>query len=202
MTTQVNTEEIILEAARKVFARKGLKGARMQEIANEAGINKALLHYYFRSKEKLFELIFQELLSQLVGQLGTLMSADLPFFSKIEGFIDRYLDFLMENPFLPGFIITEIHRDPESIVSFMKSRNIPLPAIEVQIKKEIESGHIRAIDYRHFIANMIGLCIFPFAAKPILQGILFSGDAASYDKFISERKAVIKETIIQSIIIK
>lgn len=199
MSAPQNTEELILEAARKVFARKGLEGARMQEIADEAGINKALLHYYFRNKEKLFELIFQEVLSRFIGGMGEMLSAQIPFIKKIEMFIDGYFDLLIQNPFLPGFILTEIHRDPEMILNFMKSRDIPVHLIENQVNKEIAAGNITRVDPRHLIVNMIGLCVFPFVARPILQGILFKGDPKLYEQFLSERKTVIKETIINSI---
>lgn len=202
MSVTKTTEEIILAAARKVFARKGLEGARMQEIADEAGINKSLLHYYFRNKEKLFELIFQGVLSQFLGGLAQMMTEDIPFFMKIEGFVDRYMDFLISNPSLPGFIVTEIHRDPEAIVSFLKSRKIPVQLIENQIKKEIELGNIREVNHCHFIVNLVGLCVFPFIARPILQGILFNGKDNEYVQFLNERKEVIKETLKQSLQLK
>ncbi|MHC1706786.1 MAG: TetR/AcrR family transcriptional regulator [Bacteroidales bacterium] len=199
MSATQNTEELILEAARKVFARKGLEGARMQEIADEAGINKALLHYYFRNKEKLFELVFQEVLSKFIGGIGTLLTTDIPFFQKIERFIGEYLNLLMTNPFIPGFIITEIHRDPDSILNFMKMQNPPLQLLSNEVKKEIEAGNIRPVDPLHLVVNMIGLSVFPFVARPILQGVLLRGDSKSFDLFLSERKKVITDTIINSL---
>lgn len=199
MTTSQNTEQIILEAARRVFARKGFEGTRMQEIADEAGINKALLHYYFRSKEKMFELVFREVLSNLISGIRKMMSEDIPFFSKIEEFIDRYIDVLIHNPFIPGFIITEIHRDPQRILNFMLDQNIPMDFFIKGFQLEVEKGNIRQLDPRHIIVNMIGMCLFPFIAKPILQGILFRGNPEEYQAFLQERKQIVKDTIINSL---
>jgi len=198
----ISTEGLILEAARKVFARKGLEAARMQEIADEAGINKALLHYYFRSIEKLFELVFREVLGKFIGGMKGLLNEDIPFFSKIEGFIDGYLDILFQNPYLPGFIVMEIHRNPAEIVSFMESRDIPIKLFESQITEEAARGNIRAVDPRHLVVNMIGMCVFPFIAKPILNAVLFGGSQEAYRRFLDERKETIKATIIESLKIK
>jgi TetR/AcrR family transcriptional regulator len=202
MTEIKTTDEIILEAARKVFARKGLEGARMQEIADEAGINKALLHYYYRSKEKMFELVFHEVLTQLFSDLTIMLTSRMPFIKKIEGFVDNYMDFLAAHPYLPGFIVTEIHRNPDSIISFMKSRNIPIHLVEKELKKEIKKGNVRNIDHRHLIVNLIALCVFPFIARPMLQGIFFKGEEEAFNGFLAERKEVLKDLIKQSLFLK
>ena len=96
-----STEQIILEAAKKVFVRKGMAGARMQDIADEAGINKALLHYYFRNKEKLFEMIFMEAAEKFFPRINAIFDSDQPLFEKIESFCEEYISVVMENPYLP-----------------------------------------------------------------------------------------------------
>ena len=95
------TEEKILSAARKIFTTKGMAGARMQDIANEAGINKALLHYYYRDKEKLFETIFLEEAQKFFPKINAIFQSDDPLFLKIEKFVDEYIDEMLENPYLP-----------------------------------------------------------------------------------------------------
>ena len=107
-----STEERILEAAKKVFVQKGMAGARMQDIADEAGINKALLHYYFSNKEKLFEMIFLEAASKLFPRINAIFSSDQPLFEKIESFCEEYIAVVMENPYLPLFVLYEINQDP------------------------------------------------------------------------------------------
>ncbi len=121
-----STEEKILAAAKKVFIAKGMAGARMQDIADEAGINKALLHYYFRSKEKLFEMIFMEAAQKLFPKINFIFESDVSLFEKIENFCEEYITIMSENPYLPLFVLNEISRDPEI---FMKKiwgkHNIP-----------------------------------------------------------------------------
>src|SRR6478672_10927133 len=102
-------EARILTAARKVFIAKGMAGARMQDIADEAGINKALLHYYFRSKEKLFEQIFKELSFQFLPRVNAIFESDKPLFEKIEMFCCEYISKMIENPFIQLFIVNEMN---------------------------------------------------------------------------------------------
>src|SRR4029078_3015094 len=114
-----NTEEKILSAAKKVFLKEGMAGARMQDIADEAGINKAMLHYYFRSKEKLFETIFKELSIEFLPRVNAIFESDLSLFEKIEVFCSEYISRMMENPFIPLFIVNEINKQPEIFLKKM-----------------------------------------------------------------------------------
>src|SRR3982751_3647938 len=101
MRKDLSTEEKILSAAKKAFLTKGMDGARMQDIADKAGINKALLHYYFRSKDRLFEMIFLEEARKFMPRIATIMLSELTLFEKIEKFVDQYIDTLSQNPLLP-----------------------------------------------------------------------------------------------------
>jgi AcrR family transcriptional regulator len=196
---ELNTEQTILEAAKKIFIRKGMDGARMQEIADEAGINKSLLHYYFRTKDKLFEAIFTEAILKLVPNIMEMMKSDLPLFTKIEIFTGNYIDAFTENPFVPGFIMHELSRDPSKIVNMVKNAGInPQPFFD-QVKREADAGNIIAVDPYHLIVNMLSMCIFPFVATPVLMNVLFKNNAESYSQFISQRKKEVPEFIINSI---
>ena len=106
--TLENTENQILKAAREVFIAKGYEGARMQEIADRAGINKALLHYYFRSKEKLFEAVFSEIAMNLFPAMKQLLEAEIGIKEKVTFFIKIYLKTLLENPFFLRILIIGI----------------------------------------------------------------------------------------------
>src|SRR3954467_12539957 len=108
-TPEPETEQKILDAARAVFIRNGTSGARMQEIAQEAGVNQALLHYYFRSKERLAQAVFQQLASRLFPALIQTLSSDLSIDEKIDRLVGLYLDNLSKSPFLPGYLISELH---------------------------------------------------------------------------------------------
>lgn len=108
-----NTELEILEAAKAVFQQKGMNGARMQEIADKANINKALLHYYYRSKQLLFEAVFISAFSLLAPQLNKVLNDDSALFEKIENFTANYVSFVIKHPYLPNFVIQELTRNPE-----------------------------------------------------------------------------------------
>jgi AcrR family transcriptional regulator len=112
MEVEITTEEKILIAARKVFIEKGWDGARMQEIADNAGINKALLHYYFRNKEQLFKRVFAGIVGKLIPNLNTIIQSEQPIFEKIQAFIDAYLDFLLANQELPLLSLMSYHEMP------------------------------------------------------------------------------------------
>ncbi len=197
-----NTEDKILNAAQNVFIRKGMDGARMQEIADEAGINKALLHYYFRTKEKLFGAIFKSVFSQILPNIMEMVHSDLPFEEKLKIFLDKYMNLLIKHPFVPTFILKEMNRDPDFLASVLKNSGLQPKNIFAMFDKEMQSGKIRKMDPRDLMANILGLCIFPVAAKPLLNIMLFDGDKKAYDQFIENRKTTVKEFILNSILIK
>lgn len=187
------TEDKILIAARKVFIAKGMEGARMQEIADEAQINKALLHYYFRSKELLFEKVFIEAVQNAFPSIAEFIIADRPFWGKIEFFIDRYLSLIQENPIIPAFIMQEMNRDPENLVQILKGNSINFKDIATVIKQDIdkEGATLIPISPEHFIVNLIALCVFPFVAAPMIKYNLFNGDSERFNQMLAERKKVV-----------
>lgn len=193
------TEQAILEAARKVFIERGYDGARMQEIADEADINKALLHYYFRSKDKLFEAVFIEAFVKVVPSVMILLNSEDSLFSKIEKFVSLYLDTLNENPFIPGFILHELSHNQARIGSLIRGTGLNPQFFMTQVTREIEAGNIKNCDPRQLIVNLLSMCIFPFVAKPILKAVLFQNREEEYQKFIQDRKAEVTRFIIAAI---
>ncbi len=194
-----NTEQSILEAAKIVFVKKGMEGARMQEIADEAGINKALLHYYYRSKDKLFNAVFKETFFKLLPNLVDLLKSDISLFEKIRLFVQNYIDIINANPLLPSFIIHELSRNPEFVITLIKSSGVNPVYFVNQVQEEIEKGTIEPIKPLHLIVNMLSMCIFPFVARPILQDVIFNKDKQQYEIFIQERKKEVSDFIINSI---
>jgi len=193
---ELNTEQKILEAARQVFIHKGMEGARMQEIADEAGINKALLHYYYRSKDKLFEAVFSQIFTEFFGKVSIVLFSEASIKDKIILFTDTYIDTIAANPFVPQFIINEINRDPSMMKKLMeKSGFNPKKLVSLFGTQFKDSKY----DIRHFIVSILGLCIFPFAARPLLQTIYFDNDSEAYDAFLIERKEYLKNMMIKFI---
>ncbi|MEK7400868.1 MAG: TetR/AcrR family transcriptional regulator [Gemmatimonadota bacterium] len=190
------TERRILDAARAVFVRRGTSGARMQEIAAEAGVNQALLHYYYRSKERLSAAVFQQVASRLFPAVVRILGSDMPLDEKIDSLIATYIDNLMLNPFLPGYLLSELHHQPERVAQFLAavSGAAPgealVPALAVlgrQINERVEAGTMRPIAPQQFAVNLISLCIFPFAARPMLS-IVMGMDDAAFVRFMEQRR--------------
>ena len=194
------TEEQILAAAKKVFVRDGMAGARMQDIADEAGINKALVHYYFKNKEKLFEVIFMEAANRLFPKINEIFTAELPLFEKIERFCDEYITLVMENPYLPLFVLNEIHRDPNYFLGKVwKGKTTPKPEkFLAQIEAEKAKGTIKDIHPLHLLMNMLSMTIFPFVAKPMLQKNMGMNEQ-QFRMVMEQRKTEIPRFIINSI---
>ncbi|MCK9639854.1 MAG: TetR/AcrR family transcriptional regulator [Prolixibacteraceae bacterium] len=194
-----STKEKIIQAAQQVFIRKGMDGARMQEIADEAGINKALLHYYFHSKEQLFNDVFYGVLSQLIPGLIEIFKGNEPFLEKIEAIVAEYDTYMSKNPFLPQFVIREINRDPDQLSRFMSDQGLDFSHIEAMIEIEVNKGNIRPISFPHLFANLIGMIVMPYIGRPLFQRKLFRNDPVKYDQFLQERKAVITSFVKQSL---
>lgn len=197
---QKGTEEKVLEAARKVFTTKGMAGARMQDIADEAGINKAMLHYYFRDKDKLFETVFIEEAQKFFPKLNMIFQADMPLFEKIEKFVAEYIDEMVKNPYLPWFVMNEINRDPDQFLyKIWGKENLPNPGkLLEQIEKEVKKGTIKRIDPLHLLMNLLSMTIFPFVAKPMMTRNLRLSDAR-FKQAMEERKKEIPKFIIDAI---
>ncbi|WP_243345468.1 TetR/AcrR family transcriptional regulator [Parabacteroides sp. FAFU027] len=197
MNKDISTEEKILEAARQVFYRKGMDGARMQEIADEAGINKALLHYYFRSKEKLFEAVFQEVIKGFFRSIEKTLYAELPLTEKAEFIVERYITMIESNPFVPQFIISEINRNPQMLRNVMMSEKLNPQTLVNVFGKPNDENQQSKYDPRQMVISLLGMVIFPYAARNLLQMIYFDGDEAEYSKFLTDRKEFVKTMILK-----
>ena len=193
----LHTEQRILDAARAVFIRRGTSGARMQEIAQEAGVNQALLHYYFRSKERLGQAVFQHMAARLFPALIQTLASDLSLDDKIERLVAIYLDNLTQHPFLPGYLLSELHHHPDRARHLLSLAGGGDPAqvmapilgkLRTQIDDAVRAGTMRPIAPEQFAVNIISLCIFPFAARPMISAV-FSLDDSAFARFIEQRKA-------------
>ncbi len=193
-----NTEHQILNAAREVFITKGFEGARMQEIADHAGINKALLHYYFRSKENLFEAVFSEVASNLFPAMKQMLEAELELKEKITRFIQAYLKALAENPFIPAFIINTLNTNPGRLLTYFKKSELNPKLLQKQIDEEAARGNVSAIKAENLLVNIIAMCIFPFVARQIVQSI-FDMNNEEYQEYLESRPDEIIDFVLKSI---
>jgi AcrR family transcriptional regulator len=187
-----STEEKIKGAARIVFFKKGFAATRTRDIADEAGINLALLNYYFRSKAKLFELIMLEAFSGFIQRLTIILNdKETSLDTKVALIADRYIDFIIKEPEIPTFLITEIRSNPQELLKKIPIRQtINHSVFFAQHREAVEKGKITEPNPLHFLMNLIGLVIFPFVAKPIIMG---GGKikAEEFNSLMMERKRMI-----------
>ncbi len=194
-----DTEQRILDAAHSVFVRHGTAGARMQEIAEQAGVNKALLHYYFRSKNRLAEAVFTRVARGLFARVAAVLAGDVELEAKVEQVIALYLDQLQRSPYAPAYVINELNQHPErsrqlmDAIRQLRDESIGpdiLGNLAAQIDRRARAGAIRRIPPAQFLVNLVSLCIFPFVARPLLCTILQLDDRG-FKKFIDQRKATL-----------
>ena len=194
-----SVERDIFHAAEQVFHERGYDGSRMQEIADRAGINKAMLHYYFRSKDRLFEAVFTETLGRILPRVVEPLASDLPLGLKIRRFVETYIDQLQRHPKLPGFIINELNRHPERLRELALEHVAPvLPTVRHQIEDAVAQGRIKSIKAEDLVANLVSLCVFPFLARPVLQAVM-GMDSDEYDRFLTERGHAVTEFVFNAL---
>lgn len=187
----LSTEEKIKAAARKIFTKKGFAATRTRDIAEEAGINLALLNYYFRSKENLFDIIMMENFRQFIRGISVqVYNETTSIHEKVEKIAAAYIDFLLQHPDLPFFILNEIQRGPSNMAAKINEEVAPMRSNLIrQLQDAGKAGKI-TIEPFHFIANLVGLTIFPFIGKPILQRVT-NVDDTQFRNLMEERKKLV-----------
>lgn len=193
------TEERILLAARQVFVKKGYEGARMQEIADVAGINKSLLHYYYRNKDKLFESIFSEAFFRIIPKILQVFASELTLEQKIDRVVNEYLDLLEAEPFLPGFVLNELGRKPDYLEELFSQSGVDFKIPLRILGEQIRARGGQEIPPLQFLVNLISTCVFPFVARPLLEKVLEKQGTEDFGAFIAWRRAHIKKMVFNSI---
>jgi len=191
------TRERILDAAHAVFLRKGTAGARTQEIADEAGVNKALVHYYFGTKAVLADAIFARSLGTLTPLIfGILADENRTIEQKVREIVRAQIGFHSAHPYVAGYMVSEMHAEPQRVVALMaKTGGPPLDVIRRQLQEAAEAGIMRPISPEQFVVNMMGLLIFPFALRPGLIALLHL-DSDRWAAFIEERSKLLPDLIL------
>lgn len=198
-----STEQKIIEAAEQEFLLKGFEGARTTSIAAKAGVTHAMFHYYFRSKEKIFEKIIAQKIMMLTDLIAQSMSGtDTSFEMKLKNIIDTHIDFISENPALPIFLVREIDSNPERL-QMLRNRFISFaPALVDYMQGELdrgaESGKFRKTDARMLLLDIVSLNVFPFMAAPLVNVVL-SGYMDDKATFCELRKKENFDTIMRKI---
>jgi len=189
--TELSTEERIMEAARTVFMKKGYSATRTRDIAEEAGINLALLNYYFRSKEKLFEIVMMEKMQTLLGGLALIINdGDTTLEKKLESLVNYYIDMLTLHPDLPIFVLSELRHNSDHLVKEFKFRNFLQQSV---LYKQLQVNR-PDVNPMHFVITLLGSTIFPFAARPLLEAV-GNLNQERFDELMDERRKLIPKWI-------
>lgn len=199
MKEEQNTEQAILKAAENEFLEKGYSRSKTIEIAQAAGVTHAMLHYYFRTKENLFNKVFQDKVRLMASTFTSMMNEDLPFMDRISKGVEKHFDLVAQNKKLPIFIISEVLGNEERREA---CREIFLPVIQdelsrlqVSIDKEISKGSIQKITAINLLMSIVSLNVFVFIATPVLR-MMTGNSEAEYNKFLADRKKENIETIL------
>jgi TetR/AcrR family transcriptional regulator len=191
------TRERILDAAHAVFLRKGTANSRTQEIADEAGVNKALVHYYFGTKAALADAIFERALGTIAPRIfGILADPSRSIEEKVPAIVREQIDFHSARPYFAGYLLSEMHAEPERVARlFGRQGGVPLDVLRRQLREGARAGTIRPISAEQFVVSLMGLLIFPFAIRPAL-GPLLSLDANRWPAFLEERRRLLPDLFL------
>ena len=167
----------ILDAADAIFVRRGIDGARMQEIADRAGVNKALLHYHFRSKEALAYAVWYRIATSFAPGILQMLASDLSLDEKIDRYVDAYHDTLSRHPYLLTYVLSEAARRTDFIAEFFsperrQAARLMIDKLREQLDECAGKGKAPRVSAEQFFVTLVSSCLFPFAARPMLSGIL------------------------------
>ncbi|MDL2277272.1 TetR/AcrR family transcriptional regulator [Parabacteroides sp. OttesenSCG-928-G07] len=185
----------ILEAAKRVFVRKGYEQTSMSDIANEVGISRTALHYYFRTKQMLFEAIFGQLLHTLLPNIKKIVELKISILEKIPLIIDEYSGVLCNNMLFPIFVVNEMNRDPEHLYqTILKDPTLiqPLLQLKEQVEDEMERGLLKRVVIIDVLCTIISNIVFPFLLRNPLSAIFLENDQERFEQYVKERTPFVK----------
>jgi AcrR family transcriptional regulator len=187
-----DTKTRILDAADEIFVRQGIDGARMQEIADRAGVNKALLHYHFRSKAALARAVWLRIASSFVPGIFQMMASDLSLEHKIDRFVAAYHTRLARHPYLLTYVISEAARHPDFVNDFYSAERHQaarqmIEKVREQIDERARTSKISPVSADQFLVTLVGSCLYPFAARPMIAEVLGISETG-FRTFMKRRK--------------
>ncbi|MDR1879459.1 MAG: TetR/AcrR family transcriptional regulator [Tannerellaceae bacterium] len=191
-------ESRILEAAKSVFVSKGYEATKMRDVAAKVGISRTAMHYYFRTKEMLFEAIFGQLIGSLLPDIDAMMREGTTILEKLPGIIQAYMSALEKNPLFPIFVINEMNRDPEHLYRAVVKNSVriePVIRLKRQISEEVEKGALKNVSLMDISSTLLGLIVFPLLVRHPLTTLFAGGDSQAFDDFYVRRRALAYEVM-------
>jgi len=199
---EINAEQAILEAAEKLFLEKGFAMTSTTEIAKEAGCNQSMVHYYYRTKDKLFDAIFEKKANLILSSVMKNRDRDIPFDEKIRSIVEAHFDLLRANPKLPFLLFNELTTNPgrlKLIVEKVQSiKGMVLPQFQKELDEEFKKGSIKKITLLDFILLLVSLNVIPFIARPIIKAIAEMSDDV-FEELLEKRKKENVRIILKSL---
>ncbi|MBN2834996.1 MAG: TetR/AcrR family transcriptional regulator [Candidatus Delongbacteria bacterium] len=197
MKKDISTEEKILQAATKIFKAKGYSGARMQKIADSAGINKAMLHYYFRSKKLLFDKIFIKLMNSFLSNIIATLNSDNTWDEILTDLSEKLFIFITQNREIPLFLVNELHKNPDFFTEqLVKFKEVSNSSFFSMIENEGKKGNIIKADPLQILVHVISGMMYPVIAEPIISSIGSFNDEDFYN-FLFQRKEIVPKIIME-----
>lgn len=202
MTTMepIDIENRIIEAAKQVFVRKGFEAAKMSDIASEVGVGRTAIHYYYRTKEMLFDAVFDQLLDGLLPNIARIVDSDTSCIQKIPELVSQYVDTIQANPLIPIFVVNELNRDPHHLYQAVlknPQRIEPLLRLRGLVEKEMADGKLKRIPLVYLVSTLMSLVVFPMLIRNPLTTLFLEEDATKFDAFIAGRKQFISDLLLQ-----
>ncbi len=192
-----NTRQEIIEAARHEFLTNGFEGARLHNIADQIGVTKAMIHYYFNTKKELFEHVYKRSVQTVFAEVDEILSKDVPLFKKIELLIENSLQKTVESPRVLAFVITEISRKPNWLQPIFEEQiNLQVTSFDQELSDAASNYQIAAVSVHDLLMNIFSLCYYPVITEPINQSLFKTDDVKTGKDFAEKRKGVILDTIL------
>ena len=188
-TRQDNMESRIVEAAGQLFVQKGFEETSMSDIAAAVGINRTALHYYFRTKDKMFQAVFGDIIQEFLPKMQVIFMEDTPLIEKVERVLDAYFIIFRENPYLPKFILSEVQRDVDHLLSVGRKLHIDqyLRAIEQVLLHEMDEGRLKRVPMPFILVTFFSQLTFPFLAKNLVISLFYNTEE-EYQEFLAQWK--------------
>lgn len=201
MESNRSVEEDIIRSARHVFVEKGYDGATMREIAAGAGINISMLHYYFRSKDNMFDIVFEDVFRRMYGKIFEAIADDKDIFEKISAIVGLYVDTLVAEPRLPNFIFNEVTQRPDRSGRFAEYKEYVQQytrSFQKQLDRAADEGRIRRVSVMELIVDIESLCVYPFLTGPLWQKV-FDVSPEDFIRMVENKKEIFTRNIIKSL---
>ena len=190
--TNNGTEERIIREARRLFMERGYEKTSMSDIAQAAGINRPALHYYFRTKDKMFSAVFADIISAVVPKIEYILTQDRPIGERIGEIVDEYMETFMEYPYLPAFVLGEANRDISHLEATVKDMGMPGYFVRIQeiLQAEMDAGRLRQVPIYDVLFAFYGLMLFPVLSRAMVNAVFVTEDL-SYSDILSQWKPYI-----------